>query len=178
MTASTLLGRATASESRAEIFREAVTMVLYVSVVEIAELAAIPESHSAGGRVTGPVGAQLMAIVWGTAVGLAIAHWFAFRLAAPAFRGERPTRHDTYIGVAQVLGAMFVAAVSSLPVVLFSDVRAQETIGDVPALLIGAVAYLIARHVDRSRLASGFYAITAIALGILVALVKVKLAAH
>ena len=65
-------------------------MVLYVSVVEIAELAALPEAHFANGRVTGPVGAQLLAIVWGTAVGLAIAHWFAFRLAAPAFRGERP----------------------------------------------------------------------------------------
>ena len=77
-------------------------MVLYVSVVLIAELAAIPEQHFADGRVTGAVGGQLLAIVWGTAVGLAVAHWFAFRLAAPAFRGERPTRLDTYIGLAQV----------------------------------------------------------------------------
>ena len=35
-----------------------------------------------------------------------------------------------------------------------------------------------ARHVDRSRLASLFYAITALALGVLVALVKTPLAAH
>jgi hypothetical protein len=178
VTSTTLLGRATASDTRAEVFREAVTMVLYVSVVEIAELAALPESHFAGGKVTGPVGGQLLAIVWGTAVGLALAHWFAFRLAAPAFRGERPTRLDTYVGFAQVLGAMFVAAVSSMPVLLFSDVRAQETTGDVPAIVIGVVAYLIARHVDRSRLASLFYAITALALGVLVALVKTALAAH
>src|SRR5690349_16303405 len=101
-------------------------MVLYVSVVEIAELAAIPEEHFASGRVTGAVGGKLLALVWGTAVGLAIAHWFAFRIAAPAFRGERPTRHDTYVGLAQVGGAMFVAAVSSIPVLLLSDVRAQE----------------------------------------------------
>src|SRR5262245_63395720 len=107
---------------RTEIFREAVTMVLYVSVVEIAELAAIPEEHFAGGHVTGAVGGKLLAIVWGTAVGLAIAHWFAFRLAAPAFRGERPTRLDTYVGLAQVGGAVFVAAMSSLPVLFFSDV--------------------------------------------------------
>src|SRR5436190_6229463 len=97
---STLFTRATANDDHAEIFREAVTMVLYVSVVEIAELAALPESHFADGTVTGAVGGQLLAIVWGTAVGLALAHWFAFRLAAPAFRGERPTRHDTYIGLA------------------------------------------------------------------------------
>jgi hypothetical protein len=165
-------------EARTEIFREAVTMVLYVSVVEIAELAAIPEQHFATGRVSGPVGASLLAIVWGTAVGLAIAHWFAFRLAAPAFRGERPTRLDSYIGLAQAGGAMLVAAVSSIPVLLFSDLRAQETTGDVPALVIGIVGYLIARSTGRSRLTSVFYAATALALGVLVAIVKMRVAAH
>jgi hypothetical protein len=175
---SALFSRATRSETHAEVFREAVTMVLYVCVVEIAELAAIPEQHFVHGQVTGAVGGQLLAIVWGTAVGLAIAHWFAFRLAAPAFRGERPTRQDTHIGLAQVGGAMFVAAVSSIPVVFLSDVRAQETTGDVPAIIIGVVAYLLSRHAGRSRIASTFYGITALALGVLVALVKTKLAAH
>jgi hypothetical protein len=149
-----------------------------VAVVEIAELAALPESHFSTGRVTGAVGSQLLAIVWGTAVGLALAHWFAFRLAAPAFRGEAPSRNDTYVGLAQVGGAMFVAAVSSLPVLLFSDVRAQETTGDMPALLIGVIAYLIARSSQRSRLASFFFGVTALAVGVLVAVVKSVLAAH
>ena len=182
MTSEDVLGGTTTftldHEARTEIFREAVTMVLYVSVVEIAELAAIPEQHLAGGRVTGPVGASLLAIVWGTAVGLAIAHWFAFRLAAPAFRGERPTRLDHYIGLAQVGAAVLVATVSSVPVLLFSDLRAQETTGDVPALVIGIVGYLIARSTGRSRLTSVFYAATALALGVLVALVKIRVAAH
>src|SRR3954447_20676995 len=148
MTADTLLARASRTEARAEIFREAITMVLYVSVVEIAELAAVPERHFSNGSVTGPVGDKLLAIVWGTAVGLALAHWFAFRLAAPAFRGERPSRLDTYIGLAQVGGAIFVAAVSSFSVVLFSDAHAQEVTGDVPALLVGVVGYLIARSTN------------------------------
>ena len=60
------------SEARTEIWREAAVMVLYVSVVEIAELAAIPEDHLSQGRVTGPVGGALLAILWGTAVGLAL----------------------------------------------------------------------------------------------------------
>jgi hypothetical protein len=158
--------------------REATTMVLYVAVVEIAELAALPESHLSAGRVTGAVGGQLLEIVWGTAVGLALAHWFAFRLAAPAFRGERPSRDDTYIGLAQVAGAMLVAAVSSLPVLFFSDVRAQETTGDVPAVLIGVVGYLLARSAGKARLTSAFLGLTALALGVLVALVKSLLAAH
>ncbi len=153
-------------------------MVLYVSVVEIAELATLPEGHFSHGRVSGPVGTQLLAIVWGTAIGLAIAHWFAFRVAAPGFRGDRPTRHDTNIGLAQLAGAVLVAAISSVPVLLFSDVRAQETIGDVPAIIIGVIGYLVARATGRSRLPSVFYGITALALGIIVALVKSALAAH
>ena len=163
---------------RAEIFREAVTMVLYVSVVEIAELTALPEDHFAHGRVTGPVGARLLAIVWGTAVGLALAHWFAFRLAAPAFRGEVPTVHDTWIGLAQVGGALFVAAVSSLPILFFSAVREQELAGDGPALIIGGVAYLLARRSGKPRVTAVFYGVTALALGVLVAAVKSVLAAH
>jgi hypothetical protein len=176
---STRLGNATTkTEARAEVFREAITMVLYVSVVEIAELAAIPEEHFGSGRVTGAVGGQLLAILWGTAVGLAIAHWFAFQFAAPLFRGERPNRLAAAVGLAQVAGAAFVAAVSSLPVLLFSDVRAQETAGDIPAVLIGVVAYGVSRITGRPRVLSLLYGVTALALGILVALVKSILAAH
>jgi hypothetical protein len=175
----TRLGRVTTrTDARAEVFREAITMVLYVSVVEIAELAAIPEEHFADGRVTGAVGGQLLAILWGTAVGLAIAHWFAFQFAAPLFRGERPTRLAVAIGLAQVAGAVLVAAVSSLPVLFFSDVRAEETTGDVPAVLIGVVAYIVSRITGRTRVVSLLYAVTALALGVLVALVKSILAAH
>jgi len=153
-------------------------MVLYVSVVEIAELAALPESHLSFGRVTGPVGSHLLAIVWGTAVGLALAHWFAFGLAARAFRGERPSLHDTQVGLAQMAGAVLVAALSSLPVLLFSDVRAQELTGDVPAVLVGVVGYLVARQTGSSRLASAFYGAAALAVGVVVALVKSLLSAH
>jgi hypothetical protein len=165
-------------EHRLELLREATVMILYVSVVEIAELAALPESHFSHGLVTGAVGGQLLAILWGTAVGLALAHWFAFRLAAPAFRGERPTHLDTQIGMAQLAGAILVAALSSLPELLFSDVRTQETTGYVPALLVGIIGFFIARQSGLSRRASLFYGITGLALGMLVALVKSILAAH
>ncbi len=165
-------------EQRRELVREATVMILYVSVVEIAELAALPESHLAFGRVTGPAGDRLLAIVWGTAVGLALAHWFAFGLAAPAFRGKKPSHYDIQVGLAQLAGAALVAVLASLPVLLFSDVRAQETIGDVPALLVGVVGYLLARQTGSSRPVSAFYGATALALGVVVALVKSLLAAH
>jgi hypothetical protein len=162
----------------AGLLHEAVIMVLYVSVVEIAELAALPEDHFASGRVTGPVGVQLLAILWGTAIGLALAHWFAFGIAAPAFRGERIGAERVRVGLAQMGGAAFVAAISSVPVLLLDDVRAQELTGDVPAVVIGVVAYLIARSTRRPRGASLVYGVTALALGMLVALVKTTLAAH
>jgi len=168
----------TQSPEHAEILREAITMVLYVSVVEIAELAALPQTHGAHGATTGPVGSQLLAIIWGTAVGLAIAHWFAFGLAGRAFRGDRVTGLDTKIGLAQVGAAIFVAAASSVPVLLFGDVREQEFTGLVPAVLIGIVGYLIARETGKSRVAAAFYGFTALAFGVLVALVKLALAAH
>jgi hypothetical protein len=169
---------ATRTDERAEILREATTMVLYVSVVEIAELAALPESHFSNGHVTGPVGASLIGLLWGTAVGLALAHWFAFRLAAPAFRGQRVTSLDTRIGLAQVGAALFVAAVSSLPVLFLNDVRAQEFTSYVPAIIIGVIGYLIARSTGKGRFAATFYGITALALGVLVATVKMSLSSH
>jgi hypothetical protein len=166
------------SPEHAEIVREGVTMVLYVSVVEIAELAALPEAHFPGGRVTGPISGQLLAIIWGTAVGLAIAHWFAFRLAGRAFRGDRVTGLDTKVGLAQIGAAMFVAAVSSLPVLLFDNVQAQEFTGFVPAVLIGIIGYLIARETGKGRFLAAVYGITTLAVGVLVASVKLALAAH
>jgi hypothetical protein len=171
-------GLGSATGHRLELFREATVMVLYVSVIEIAELAAIPEGHFSDGHVTGPVGAELLGIVWGTALGLALAHWFAFRLAAPAFRGDAPTHLDNQIGLAQLAGAVFVAAVSSVPVLLFSDLREQETTGYVPALLVGAIGYLVSRRVGSSRIAACAYGLTALVLGVVVALVKMNLAAH
>ena len=82
------------------------------------------------------------------------------------------------IGLAQVAGAMFVAAVSSVPILFLSDVRAQEFTGDIPALIIGAIGYFLARRTGKSRWTAVFYGVTALALGVLVAAVKSVLAAH
>jgi hypothetical protein len=166
------------STLRTHLWREATVMVLYVCVIEIAELAALPETHFANGRVTGPVHGLLLGIVWGTAVGLAVAHWFAFVVAASAFHGGRPTRRDMYVGLVQVGAAALVAALCSLPILFLSSVRAQEDTSGVPAVLLGIVGYLLARHRGSSRVASVLYGFTALALGVAVAFVKLRLSAH
>jgi hypothetical protein len=164
------------AERRSELWLEATVMVLYVSVVEIAELAGIPDARHAGhGGIDGPSEMQLLAIIWGTALGLAIAHWFAFGIAAPGIRGARPSRWRVYAGMAQVGGAAFVAAVSSLPILVFNRNITLETIGEVPAVLIGVIAYFISRSTGRARVPSVFYGLTALALGVAVAMVKLTL---
>ena len=61
-------------EHRLEFDKEALTMALYVAICLMAALIAIPESAVARTNVLG--------LVWGITLGLAIAHWFAFRVSA------------------------------------------------------------------------------------------------
>lgn len=166
------------SAHQAELWREAAVMMLYLSVVEIAELASLPEGHGSGGQATGPSGLLLLEILWGTAVGLALAHWFAFRIAAPAFRGDKPSKLDNQIGLVQLAGAAAVALVSSLPVLLLSPERAQDLTGDVPALIIGVIGYLLARATGKGRLRSVAWGVVVLALGVAVALIKSYLGSH
>src|SRR5690349_5940354 len=150
-------------------------MMLYVSIVEIAELASLPETHALRGRLVGPAESDLLAIIWGTAVGLAAAHWFAFRIAASGFRGQRPTRLDTWIGLAQVGAAAFVALLSSLPMLVASDVAARNSVAYIPATIIGVIG---ARAGGRSWTRSIGYGVVALVGGIGVALLKQALSAH
>jgi hypothetical protein len=132
----------------------------------------------ARGQLEGPAETDLLAIIWGTAVGLALAHWFAFRVAAAGFRGQRPTRLDTRIGLAQVGAAALVAALSSLPTLVLSDVDARDTVAYVPAAIIGVIGMLLARAGGRSWLRSIVYGAVALVGGVAVALLKQLLSAH
>ncbi len=96
-------------EQHAEIRREAATMVFYVSVVEIAEFAALPEDHFSHGVVTGPVGMQLLAIVWGTAVGL------ASRIGSPSASRLQPSAVITRLAATSRSGLLSSVARRSLP---------------------------------------------------------------
>ena len=153
-------------------------MALYVSVVEIAELTALPERHLAGGRLAGLDPLELVAIIWGTALGLALAHWFAFRVVSTGFRGEHLTHNDTLIGYAQLGGAAFVAALSSLPLLVLDDLDEQEAVIYVPAIIIGAVGYFVARATGRTHFRGVIYGAIVLALGVAVATAKNLLAGH
>ena len=62
------------AEHLLELRLEAFTMALYVAICLLAALLALPE------RAAEPT--SMMGVVWGIALGLAIRHWFAFRVSA------------------------------------------------------------------------------------------------
>jgi hypothetical protein len=141
-----------------EVRREACTMGLYVSITLLGALTVT--------NVT------VLHIVWGTTVGLALAHWFAFSLAArlvdPEVDDEQVTRHLA----AQIGAALAVAVVCTVPVLLLPDDWERSGARAGAAACIGLVTYGQVRAFGGSKpraLAAGAVTLSA---GLIVAGVK------
>jgi hypothetical protein len=160
--------------SERELWREAVTMVLYVSLVLLAELTVLP-ARGSGEDFSGISGAQLLAVIWGTTIGLAVAHLFAFRLAVRAFGAGRAGGADLEVALAQLAGAAAVALVASIPVILMPDELEQRSVHVVLAVEIGLVGFLVARIAGQRRWSAAMFGLTALLLGMVVVAVKVAL---
>ncbi len=154
-------------------------MALYVSIVLLATLAALPAGPDGEHEpVDGPVGIELVAILWGTTVGLALAHSFAFVVATQGLGGGRLRERDLKEATAEVGGAAFVAAVASAPVLLLSEEAEQQVVPFVLALIIGVVGYLVERYNGRTRLASVVFGVVTLLAGLLAAAAKNLLSGH
>jgi ABC-type amino acid transport system permease subunit len=91
--------------------KEAWTMGLYVTVCLLAGLTALESVVAIPGHVFG--------LVWGTTVGLALAHLFAFRLAGRLVHDGRFPRSDQIVSAIQLAAAAVVALVVSIPVLMW-----------------------------------------------------------
>jgi hypothetical protein len=151
-----------------EVRREAATMTIYVAIVLMAELAAIPVDDL-------PRGWSLLVLVWGTTVGLALAHWFAFSVAAPAIGEGFLTRQDVRLGVAGVLGSMVVAVLVTGGVLLFSERDEDRFLLFVPAVVIGGAGYFVGRSRGSSHPRAAMWGLAIGLLGVIVATVKLAL---
>lgn len=95
-------------ETRTHLVREALTMALYLSIVLGAVLAGGEDNHSNHVR-----------LLWGTGVGLGVAHTFAFRLAAGFTRPNSKTTRDDKLVVGSIVAAVaLVCGIASIPFLL------------------------------------------------------------
>lgn len=147
-------------------------MALYVAVCLLATLAVAAEAD-VDHRPT------MLAVVWGTTLGLAIAHWFAFRLSARLTSAGEVRRTDAEISVAQLAGSVIVALVATVPVVLFDGAETQldATNGFVVGF-IAVIGYLVGRSSGASMLRSILYATVIVVAAALVVIVKNALSGH
>jgi len=153
-----------------EAIREGVTMVLYVCLVLAAEFVA------AGTEAT----SELVAIevIWGTAVGLALAHVFAFNLAAKLLIGGRLSPEVRAAAWAQLAAAAALALVVTIPFLLFPLRSALRVSAFVVAALIGVAAFAASRGSGAGRTRALVDGLIALAIAIAVVSVKVALSSH
>jgi hypothetical protein len=166
---------------RVEILREATTMVLYLSIVLLATLTALPigaESRDGGHGGSGIHGVVLIGLIWGTTIGLALAHWFAFRLSARVFGRGRLAEGDVKAGLAQVAGAASVALLCTIPTLLVGDADDVQTAVWVLGAVVGGAGYVVARVAGRSKIQSVVRGALVLVLGLTVAAVKNFLLGH
>lgn len=154
-------------------------MALYVSIVLLATLTALPSGADGGdGHGDGVHGGGLLGLIWGTTVGLAIAHWFAFRVTARVFGGGKVSEHDLRVGLAQMAGAAFVALLCTIPVLIVGDADEVGATAFVPALIVGVAGYFVAKASGRTRSKSLVFGALFMILGLAVAAVKNFLIGH
>lgn len=150
-----------------EAVREAVTMVLYVCIVLAAEFVA-------GGH---DVQSERFAVevIWGTAVGLALAHVFAFNLAARLLIGGHLSPEVRTAAWAQLAAAAALALIVTIPFVLFSLRPALRVDAFLVAGLIGVAAYAASRSSGAGRKRSLVDGLVALGIAVVVVSVKVGL---
>jgi hypothetical protein len=150
--------------------KEGWTMALYVAICLIAALTALANVIAIPGHIMG--------LVWGTTVGLAVAHVFAFRVAGRLVHDGELPKADRIISVVQMAAAAAVAAIVSVPVLLEPTVNEITWARYTCAAIIGIAGYLVARGAERSRIRSILFGIAVLAGAFAVAALKHALAGH
>ncbi len=146
-------------------------MALYVAVVLLAALAALGESGD-DPRI------DTLGLVWGTAIGLALAHYFAFRVSARLVTAGEVGREEAELALAQLAGAVAVAVLVSVPVVVLPASAELDAAVLVLAGLVSAAGFAVARSSGASWTRSALYALVVLVIGVTIAILKNTLAGH
>ncbi len=146
--------------------REFFASALYMALVLLAVLAAVPTENL-------PSDESVVGLMIGSAIGLTLAHWLAFRLAAHltedgGFAAQSAARE----AAAQVLGGVGVAALAAAPFLILDGDAALTGALVVLAALPALTGLAIARLRGRSWLSSLVTAAVVLLLAVVVVLVK------
>ena len=145
-------------------------MALYVAVCLIAALTAVENVTVVPGHIFG--------LVWGTTVGLAIAHVFAFRVAGRLVNEGVLPRADRIVSAVQLAAAAAVATIVTVPVLLASTENELVWARYTCAAIIGVVGYGVARSANRSRIHAALFGLGVLVLAMVIAAIKHTLAGH
>ncbi len=157
------------TEGRADRVQEAATMAFYVAICLLSVLTAVGEDEEQ---------VNLLAIVWGTTVGLAMAHWFAFRLSARLLTGGRLSADDAALAGAQIGGAAAVAVVATGAVLLFPSSYELDVVLLLLGALLAAAGYGVARRAGARPALALVYAGGILVAATAIAVVKYSLGHH
>jgi hypothetical protein len=148
------------------ITREFLASALYVALVLLAALATIPAT-----RVQDRVHA--IGLMLGTALGLTLAHWFAFRLASGlSDESGQISKHAGQEALAQVAGGMTIAVLAAIPYLFVSGKTAWSISGFILTGLLALTGVAIGRLRGWSWVWTLIAAAVVLAAGAAIALVK------
>jgi hypothetical protein len=150
--------------------KEAWTMALYVTICLLAALTALENVVAVPGQVFG--------LVWGTTIGLALAHLFAFRIAGRLVHDGRFPKGDQVVSSIQLAAAAAVAVLVSIPVLIAPAADELDWARYTCAGIIGVVGYGVARGGGQSRMRAALFGLGVLALAIVIAALKHALAGH
>jgi hypothetical protein len=153
-----------------ELRKEASTTALYVAICLLAALIALPE--------TGSAHAHVIRIIWGVTLGLALAHWFAFRVSARLVGAGSVSPEDVQSAGAQLAAAVAVAVLASIPVVLLPESAELALVEFILAAFIGVVGFAVARSAGATTARALIYAVSVLVVAVVIAGLKTGLAGH
>jgi hypothetical protein len=117
-------------------------------------------------------------VIWGTAVGLTLAHAFAFNLAASLYSRDLDRGEATAVVISQVAAAVAVAALLSIPFMLLDLSTALNVDQFLVIAFLGFTGWGVAHTTGRAGLQALTFGAVLLVLGVTVVLVKVALSAH
>ncbi|MGI9666768.1 MAG: hypothetical protein ACR2N2_06655 [Acidimicrobiia bacterium] len=121
--------------------REAMTIGLYLSIVLLALLVGVGANETIQHQIQ---------LIWGTSVGLGIAHLFAYRMTAVFAAGGKLTSEDWYSVGGMVAATVIIAGIATIPYLLLDDALDASTAAMV--LLLGVIAITAWATAKRSGL--------------------------